>query len=369
MAGVSHIKWHLPHSIHGDHRGRTHKSPIANHRVEWDYAKLCAVRIAIDKSGTLSECPIEFEVIQEVPAASPALSSGPGMGGGTTTSIAASGGPTQTHHQLANGPSEKIVLGTLRLNLSEYVEESDALLRTGPGFLAPLQRTSTVTGAARPASSAGNPPASSSGHSVGREVSTPSGHTRNRSGASNLTTATSASSGGATTFGGSIGAGVGDDAISLGDSLGPKLVEDGVVRRYLMQDSKINSTLRVGILMLQIEGERNFVAPPLRTAPVFGGIAGFVPGAMGSTSTMDVGAGGAGGAIATDAPEPDDDGREFLSFMHSMASYPFHDHGSLIQTTRNLLFIKISRRHRRPGYVPPGSRRVVGLARQRAGTR
>lgn len=36
--------------------------------------------------------------------------------------------------------------------------------------------------------------------------------------------------------------------------------EDGITRRYLMQDSKINSTLRIGILMKQTEGDRDFIA-------------------------------------------------------------------------------------------------------------
>ena len=57
--------------------------------------------------------------------------------------------------------------------------------------------------------------------------------------------------------------------------------EEGVTRRYLMQDSKINSTLKVGIAMKQVDGERNFVAPPLKTAPVFGGIAGIMAGEQG----------------------------------------------------------------------------------------
>ncbi|KAI5277461.1 hypothetical protein KEM54_004999, partial [Ascosphaera aggregata] len=34
--------------------------------------------------------------------------------------------------------------------------------------------------------------------------------------------------------------------------------DEGVVRRYLMQDSKINSTLRIGIAMRLVEGENNF---------------------------------------------------------------------------------------------------------------
>ena len=54
--------------------------------------------------------------------------------------------------------------------------------------------------------------------------------------------------------------------------------EEGITRRYLMQESKINSTLKIGIAMKQVDGERNFVAPPLKTAPVFGGIAGIVAG-------------------------------------------------------------------------------------------
>lgn len=34
--------------------------------------------------------------------------------------------------------------------------------------------------------------------------------------------------------------------------------EEGIMRRYLMQDSKINSTLKLGVIMRQIEGERSF---------------------------------------------------------------------------------------------------------------
>lgn len=54
--------------------------------------------------------------------------------------------------------------------------------------------------------------------------------------------------------------------------------EDGVCRRYLMQDSKINSTIKICISMRQTEGDRNYSAPPLRVAPVFNGIAGIVAG-------------------------------------------------------------------------------------------
>ncbi|KAE8146420.1 mitochondrial inner-membrane-bound regulator-domain-containing protein [Aspergillus avenaceus] len=52
--------------------------------------------------------------------------------------------------------------------------------------------------------------------------------------------------------------------------------DEGIVRRYLMQDSKVNSTLKVGISMRQVEGDRNYVTPPLKSAMVFGGITGVV---------------------------------------------------------------------------------------------
>lgn len=35
---------------------------------------------------------------------------------------------------------------------------------------------------------------------------------------------------------------------------------DGVARRYLLQDSRINATLKVGILIRQTEGDTNFTA-------------------------------------------------------------------------------------------------------------
>ncbi|TQS37474.1 hypothetical protein Golomagni_02047 [Golovinomyces magnicellulatus] len=54
--------------------------------------------------------------------------------------------------------------------------------------------------------------------------------------------------------------------------------DDSVLRRYLMQDSKINSTLKIGIWMKQVDGERNYKAPPLKTAMVFRGITGIVAG-------------------------------------------------------------------------------------------
>jgi hypothetical protein len=210
VSGTSCIKWHLSHSIHAEHRGRTPKCPISNHRVEYNYSTLVSsIRIGIDKNNNLAECPIEFEVSQEF------------------SMVAAGGG---------GGRDEKIILGVVRLNLSEYVEESEVLARELAAVPSSPQKR----------------------------------HFRRRSAGPQVTDTKAASvaklSGDSAEEGGGAGGGVDDDD------------DQGIVRRYLIQDSKINSTLKIGILMVQVDGERNFVAPPLKTAPVFGGIAGIMPG-------------------------------------------------------------------------------------------
>ncbi|RCI13974.1 hypothetical protein L249_8307 [Ophiocordyceps polyrhachis-furcata BCC 54312] len=180
VSGQSYIKWHLAHSMHAEHRGRTAKCPVANHQVDYGFTRLVpSVRISIDKNNHLAECPIEFEIVQEFSVA------------------------------------EKITLGHVRLNLSEYVGESEVLAKdTTP--VPPSRQQSVSSASTNQSSVAPTPSPPEPGH-----------------------------------------------------------VEDGVVRRYLMFDSKINSTLKLGILMAQVDGERNFVAPVLRSAPVFGSLAGF----------------------------------------------------------------------------------------------
>ncbi|KAI4122775.1 MAG: hypothetical protein LQ338_005615 [Usnochroma carphineum] len=130
VSGTSYVKWHLPSSASAEHRGRTSKEAIREHKVAWEYTKVLPVRLTIDRSGMLQESEIHFEVMQE-------YSSG------------------------ARG--ERIILGNVRLNLAEYVDAGE----DGDG---------TIT------------------------------------------------------------------------------------RRYLMQDSKINSTLKIGIAMHLLEGDRNFSA-------------------------------------------------------------------------------------------------------------
>lgn len=165
--------------MHAEHRGRTPKYPIANHRVEYNFSKhVPNVKISVDRHGSLVECPLDFEIIQE----------------------------------FAGG--EKITLGIVRINLSEYVEESEALTRDY--------------------SSRGRPRPNSSEVSPTNAVPNPQAGAEKRD------------------------------------------LPEGVVRRYLMQESRINSTLKMSILVVQVDGDRNFVAPPLKTTATFGGIAGIV---------------------------------------------------------------------------------------------
>ncbi|KAH7158046.1 N-terminal C2 in EEIG1 and EHBP1 proteins-domain-containing protein [Dactylonectria estremocensis] len=169
--------------MHAEHRGRTGKCPVANHRVDYSFCTLMpSIRISVDRNNNLAECPIEFEVVQEFAGA------------------------------------EKMTLGSLRLNLSEYVEESEAFTK---------------------------------------DVTSPGRMRSNSSGLSSV----------------------------VGGQRDSDVVEDGIVRRYLMQDSKVNSTLKLSILMVQVDGERSYIAPPLKTAPVFGGIGGI----MGESIEDDVG--------------------------------------------------------------------------------
>lgn len=170
VTGTSFIKWHLPSSSAAEHRGRTNKCPIRDHRVHYDYEKQVAVRLNVGKDGMLEECLIHFEVEQEYSS---------------------------------SGRGERIKLGEIHLNLAEYADAA-LELPSSPGA-------------------------------------------------------------------------------------GPTDEEGGITRRYLMQESKINSTLKIGIRMRHLEGTRDYYAPPLRTAPVFGGIAGIISSSEANSSTPGIG--------------------------------------------------------------------------------
>lgn len=254
VQGHSHIRWHLPHSIHGEHRGRTPKCPIVNHRVEYNYGKLVPVRIAIDKTNSLGDCPIEFEVVQEFSSAA----SGTAGGGGR---------------------DERITLGRLTLNLAEYVEESEAFIRD-TGY--------RVKGPSFSSGSNGNVGNGAGGANSGSQEA----HARKRSSLSIHTPANSAdpaSSPKSTPTSTSKS----DARKSTDAPAAPPVpeaqVDEGIVRRYLMSDSKINSTLKIGVLMVQLDGERNFVAPALKTAAVFGGIAGMTSSSSTHPAAEDFG--------------------------------------------------------------------------------
>lgn len=68
--------------------------------------------------------------------------------------------------------------------------------------------------------------------------------------------------------------------------------DDIVVRRYLMQDSKINSTVKIGIGMHQLDGPTDFIAPQLRAAAVFEGFTGIITSEQEQDGTQNTGTGG-----------------------------------------------------------------------------
>ena len=151
ICGTSYVKWHLPSSSSAEHRGHTSKALIRDHKAVYDYHKVLALRLTIDKNQMLQDCEVCFEILQE-------YSEG-GRGG-------------------------RVLLGNVKINLAEYVDDGIGGVRSEEG-------------------------------------------------------------------------------------------EDGeIVRRHLMQESKINSTLKIAIKMRQLEGDTNFTAPSLKKAMVFGGIAG-----------------------------------------------------------------------------------------------
>ncbi|OTB07371.1 hypothetical protein M426DRAFT_318064 [Hypoxylon sp. CI-4A] len=229
VAGISMIKWHLPNSMTGEHRGRTPKCSIdkINHRVVYNYSKIVPLRISIDRNNVLTDCPIEFEVQQE-------FSNIPG------------------------GRDEKISLGNIRLNLSEYVKESENFPR----------------------------------QSIGARMSVNLDHARDKvgQGLSHRRQGSSKSSGGPSLVVGSSPTSA--TAASLPNPEENDVVdeeaEEGIVRRYLMQNSKINSTLKIGILMVQIDGEGGYVAPALKIAPMFGGITNIITGAGGAAEQIQI---------------------------------------------------------------------------------
>lgn len=195
------------------------------------------MRIGIDKSNSLSECLVEFEVLQE---------------------FSTHGGVT--------GRSETITLGKVTLNLSEYIVESETVVREAP-FRNHSANVGSTTNASAGSSNAANHARKRSSLSQHTPITPDSGVSPTSTVPPSKSTSNETAS---------------IKAPSINEPTPEQNVEEGVIRRYLMQDSKINSTLKIGILMLQVDGERNFSAPPLKTAAVFGGIAGMVAEAAGA---------------------------------------------------------------------------------------
>jgi hypothetical protein len=140
VSGLVHVRWHLRDSLRSETRGKTERSSIKDHKVEWGYDASWKIKMVIDKSGHLQDAALELQVFQEM-----------------------------------YGGKERHALGKLILNLAEY---------------------------------------------------------------------------------------------ALGGQ--------EIVRRYLLQDSKVNSTLKLGIKMVQLSGVTTYTTPELKKAQVFGGITGLL---------------------------------------------------------------------------------------------
>ena len=92
VSGTTFIKWHISHSTSSEHRGKSPRCVIKDHKVIYNYETIIPVRLTINKNGFLQETWIYFEVIQEY---------------------------------ASSGKGERIVLGTLKLNLAEYIYASE----------------------------------------------------------------------------------------------------------------------------------------------------------------------------------------------------------------------------------------------------
>jgi hypothetical protein len=88
VTGGIHVRWNVEGNSRNDARGRTEKAPILDHKVTWAHATTCQIRMTIDRTGMLSETNLVLEVVQEAPN---------------------------------NGKEERVLLGTVKLNLAEYV--------------------------------------------------------------------------------------------------------------------------------------------------------------------------------------------------------------------------------------------------------
>jgi hypothetical protein len=87
--GAFYVKWYLPHSVATEHHGRTRKVEVKDHKVVWNHEITAPLRMTVDTGGTLQESWLHLEILVEHPDTK---------------------------------PSE---LGTLKLNLAEYVEASE----------------------------------------------------------------------------------------------------------------------------------------------------------------------------------------------------------------------------------------------------
>ncbi|KAI7093417.1 hypothetical protein KC352_g39866, partial [Hortaea werneckii] len=57
VSGSAFVKWDLSHSVSAEHRGRTPRCAIKDHRVLFSYSKSLPVRLTVGRDGVLEDCP------------------------------------------------------------------------------------------------------------------------------------------------------------------------------------------------------------------------------------------------------------------------------------------------------------------------
>ncbi|KAI5298975.1 hypothetical protein KEM56_003623 [Ascosphaera pollenicola] len=293
VTGTAHVKWHLPSSNAAEHRGRTDKAPISplSHIASWAYVKVLPVRMTVDKGGMLSSCEVHFDIYQEFTT--------PGENGSISgrsdkekdkhrerddlahaDGASVDGGNGNREHSNSNSNSNNSHTGSICTNNSQ---DSRSLLNT------PVNpKSAGGGGGGSNVNGNGNGNAETASFSSGRRRSSVfSDRTRSRSRDRASSHKEHHNHHGNKDKEGNGGLGhsnsgkadkslLGRVKLNLAEYVNEGREDEGVVRRYLMQDSKINSTLRIGISMRLVEGENNFITPPLKSSSVFGAITGVI---------------------------------------------------------------------------------------------
>ncbi|KZZ87221.1 Oestrogen-responsive protein Fam102A/B [Ascosphaera apis ARSEF 7405] len=297
VVGTAHVKWHLPSSNAAEHRGRTDKAPISpsSHMASWAYVKCLPVRMTVDKSGMLSSCEVHFEVVQE-------FTTPENTSNGNVANIGGGGGGRDEREKERERMKDKKDI-FVEKDSKDKKEKDIADVNSDDGNQSQSNSNNSNSGSGSGSgSNAGshdsrsllNAPTAQS-HGINNHNNNNNGETASLSSTVNTGRRRSSifsdrarsrsrerssshkdkekerENGGAGGLAHALTSKsdkslLGRVKLNLAEYVNEGREDEGVVRRYLMQDSKINSTLRIGISM----------RPPLKSSSVFGAITGVI---------------------------------------------------------------------------------------------